>query len=81
MTWDIFLQEVEFAVGPFGVTNQRQAVCDFSHAFYSENNAILMVRPTLQSDMAGFAKPFTLEVRIHKATLIVGGLVIVIFSR
>ncbi|XP_050692940.1 glutamate receptor ionotropic, delta-2-like [Eriocheir sinensis] len=55
-------QEVELAVGPFGVTNQRETVCDFSDAFYSENNAILMVRPTLQHDMAGFAKPFTKEV-------------------
>lgn len=55
-------QEVELAVGPFGVTNQRETVCDFSDAFYSENNAILMVRPTLQNDMAGFAKPFTTEV-------------------
>lgn len=59
----IFLvQEVELAVGPFGVTNQRETVCDFSDAFYSENNAILMVRPTLQNDMAGFAKPFANEV-------------------
>ncbi|XP_063840047.1 glutamate receptor ionotropic, delta-2-like isoform X1 [Scylla paramamosain] len=55
-------REVELAVGPFGVTNQRETVCDFSDAFYSENNAILMVRPTLQNDMAGFAKPFANEV-------------------
>ncbi|MPC24171.1 glutamate receptor ionotropic, kainate 1-like [Portunus trituberculatus] len=55
-------REVELAVGPFGVTNQRETVCDFSDAFYSENNAILMVRPTLQNDVAGFAKPFANEV-------------------
>ncbi|XP_071549700.1 probable glutamate receptor [Panulirus ornatus] len=55
-------QEVEFAVGPFGVTPQRETVCDFSDSIYSENNAILMVRPTLQSDVTGFIKPFTMEV-------------------
>lgn len=53
-------------MGPFGMTNQRETVCDFSDAFYSENNAILMVRPTLQHDMAGFAKPFKKEVRKFK---------------
>ncbi|MPC27970.1 putative glutamate receptor [Portunus trituberculatus] len=54
--------EVEFAVGPFGVTDLRETVCDFSTPLYSENNAILMVRPTLQNDMAGFVKPFTGQV-------------------
>ncbi|XP_037792821.1 glutamate receptor-like [Penaeus monodon] len=54
--------EVEFALGPFGVTPQRDVVCDFSEPVYSENNAILMVRPTLQSDMSGFLKPFTAQV-------------------
>lgn len=56
-------QEVEFAVGPFGVSALRESVCDFSQPLYSENNAILMVRPTLQSDMAGFIKPFSGMVR------------------
>ncbi|XP_042206175.1 probable glutamate receptor, partial [Homarus americanus] len=55
-------KDVEFAVGPFGVTPQRETVCDFSHPFFSENNAILMIRPTLQSDMSGFLKPFAMEV-------------------
>ncbi|XP_050693218.1 probable glutamate receptor isoform X2 [Eriocheir sinensis] len=52
-------REVEFAVGPFGVSALRETVCDFSEPLYSENNAILMVRPTLQSDMEGFMKPFS----------------------
>lgn len=56
-------QEVEFAVGPFGVSALRETVCDFSEPLYSENNAILMVRPTLQSDMEGFMKPFSGMVR------------------
>ena len=50
-------------MGPFGVTDLRETVCDFSTPLYSENNAILMVRPTLQNDMAGFVKPFTGQVR------------------
>ncbi|XP_050692921.1 glutamate receptor-like [Eriocheir sinensis] len=52
-------REVEFAVGPFGVTHLREEVCDFTESMYSENNAIFMVRPTLQTDMAGFVKPFS----------------------
>ncbi|XP_042204243.1 glutamate receptor-like [Homarus americanus] len=54
-------QEVEFAIGPFGVTALRETVCDFSDPVYSENNAILMVRPTLQNDFTGFVKPFTIK--------------------
>ncbi|MPC54253.1 putative glutamate receptor [Portunus trituberculatus] len=63
-SWDGMLgqlqrREVEFAVGPFGVTYQRESICDFTDPMYSENNAILMVRPTLRNDMAGFLKPFS----------------------
>ncbi|XP_053634337.2 probable glutamate receptor [Cherax quadricarinatus] len=54
--------EVEFAIGPFGVTDLRETVCDFSEPVHSENNAILMVRPTLQNDVSGFLKPFAFEV-------------------
>ncbi|KAG7156340.1 Glutamate receptor-like 14 [Homarus americanus] len=52
-------QEVEMAVGPFAVSRARETVCDFSEPVYSENMAILMVRPSLQSDLSGFLKPFT----------------------
>nr|XP_053633966.1 glutamate receptor ionotropic, delta-1-like [Cherax quadricarinatus] len=52
-------QEVEMAVGPFAVSRARETVCDFSEAFYSETFAILMIRPSLQSDWSGFLKPFT----------------------
>ncbi|KAK8404103.1 hypothetical protein O3P69_000276 [Scylla paramamosain] len=70
-SWDGMLgqvqrREVEFAVGPFGVTHQRESVCDFTDPMYSENNAILMVRPTLQNDMAGFVKPFSGKTHIPK---------------
>lgn len=47
------------AVGPFAVSRARETVCDFSEPVYSENMAILMERPKLQSDLAGFLKPFT----------------------
>ncbi|XP_076068146.1 putative glutamate receptor isoform X1 [Oratosquilla oratoria] len=55
-------EEVEFALGPFGVTQVRETVCDFSLPVYSENNAILMVRPGIGSDITGFVKPFTFQV-------------------
>ncbi|XP_045118643.1 probable glutamate receptor [Portunus trituberculatus] len=63
-TWNGLLgllqrQEVEASLGPFGVTHQREEVCDFSYPFHSVNMAILLIRPTLQSDVAGFLLPFT----------------------
>ncbi|XP_069995906.1 probable glutamate receptor [Penaeus vannamei] len=55
-------QEVEFALGPFGVTSSRETVCDFSVPVKTENSAILVTRPAQQSDVSGFLKPFTLPV-------------------
>lgn len=58
----IFLQEVEFALGPFAVTDQREEDVDFSMAVMTDNQAIITKRPTLQGDMGGFLRPFTLQV-------------------
>ncbi|XP_063840062.1 probable glutamate receptor [Scylla paramamosain] len=55
-------QEAELAIAPFFVTPQRESVCDFSVTVFSDYQAILMQRPKLQSDVAGFIKPFTVEV-------------------
>ncbi|XP_069995849.1 glutamate receptor 4-like [Penaeus vannamei] len=54
--------EVEFALGPFAVTPQREEACDFSMEVHSDNQAIIMIRPGLQNDLSGFLKPFTLQV-------------------
>ncbi|XP_071513089.1 glutamate receptor-like [Panulirus ornatus] len=58
----VYRNEVEFALGPFAVTAQREDAVDFSMAVHSDNQAIIMVRPGLASDMLGFLKPFTVEV-------------------
>nr|XP_053634338.1 glutamate receptor 2-like [Cherax quadricarinatus] len=55
-------QEVEFAVGPFVVTDLRETVCDFSTSFHTENAAIITIRPTLYNDLTGFVKPYAMEV-------------------
>ncbi|XP_068216603.1 glutamate receptor 4-like [Palaemon carinicauda] len=55
-------KEVEFAVGPFTITPERETACDFSRPVHSDNLAILMVRPGLVSDVSGFLKPFTYKV-------------------
>ncbi|XP_042856725.1 glutamate receptor ionotropic, delta-1-like [Penaeus japonicus] len=49
-------------MAPFFVTPQRESVCDFSVPVYTDSQAILMVRPTVESDVSGFIKPFTSEV-------------------
>ncbi|XP_071548115.1 glutamate receptor-like [Panulirus ornatus] len=55
-------KEVEVAFGPFVVTPQRETVCDFSYPIFADDFAILMVRPTLQSNISGFLKPFAMKV-------------------
>lgn len=56
------VQEVEFAVGPFTVTPQRETVSDLSYPLSGAAKAILMTRPKLDTDMAGFVKVFRFEV-------------------
>lgn len=58
-----YLQEVELALGPFTMTPQRETVCDMSFPLSVENKAILVQRPTGKTDVAGFLKAFTVEVR------------------
>ncbi|XP_066982155.1 probable glutamate receptor [Macrobrachium rosenbergii] len=57
-------EEAEFALGPFGVSASRATVCDFSVSVKTESTGIMIVRPTLQSDVTGFLKPFDLTVWI-----------------
>ncbi|XP_064111335.1 glutamate receptor 1-like [Macrobrachium nipponense] len=57
-------KEVEFAVGPFTITPERETACDFSRPVHSDNLAILMIRPGLENDVGGFLKPFTYKVWI-----------------
>ncbi|XP_069943792.1 glutamate receptor-like [Cherax quadricarinatus] len=64
MMGQVYRNEVEFALGPFAVTPQRANAIDFSVAVHSDNQAIIMTRPTLQNDIAGFLKPFSKEVWI-----------------
>ncbi|XP_068216601.1 probable glutamate receptor [Palaemon carinicauda] len=55
-------QEAELSIAPFFITPQREEVCDFTIPVYIDNQALLMIRPTLQSDVSGFLKPFTVQV-------------------
>ncbi|XP_071549699.1 glutamate receptor-like [Panulirus ornatus] len=55
-------EEVEFALGPFTVTPQRETISDFSEPLHNDNVALVTVRPGLESDVAGFLKPFTTKV-------------------
>ncbi|XP_068216606.1 glutamate receptor-like [Palaemon carinicauda] len=54
--------ETEFALGPFAVTHEREVAIDFSMAVESDTQKIIMVRPGLENDIAGFLKPFTSQV-------------------
>lgn len=58
-------QEVELALGPFTMTPQRETICDMTLPLATENKAIMVDRPRLRTDMAGFLRPFTQEVRTH----------------
>ena len=50
-------------MGPFTITPQRETICDMSVPLSGANKAMMMERPRLRTDMAGFLKAFTLEVR------------------
>ncbi|XP_063840050.1 glutamate receptor ionotropic, delta-1-like isoform X1 [Scylla paramamosain] len=54
-------EEVEFAVGPFTVTPQRETVSDLTYPLSGADKAILLARPKLDTDVAGFVKAFTYE--------------------
>ena len=60
-------QEVELALGPFTITPQREVICDMTLPLSTENKAIMVERPKLRTDMAGFLNAFTLEVRHRPA--------------
>nr|XP_053634335.1 glutamate receptor ionotropic, kainate 1-like [Cherax quadricarinatus] len=55
-------KEVEFAVGPFTITPERETACDFSAAVHTDDLALIMVRPGLTNDISAFLKPFSLLV-------------------
>ncbi|MPC65412.1 Glutamate receptor 4 [Portunus trituberculatus] len=57
--------DAEFAIGPFTITPQRETICDMSVPISGANKDIMMERPRLRTDMAGFLKAFTLEVRVE----------------
>ncbi|XP_064099265.1 glutamate receptor ionotropic, kainate 3-like [Macrobrachium nipponense] len=52
-------QNVEFALGPFFATEERNQVCDFTVPVAGDSFSIFMIRPTLSNDISGFLKPFT----------------------
>lgn len=55
---------MEFGLGPFFSTEEREQVCDFSVPVYTDYYALFMVRPAISSDVSGFTKPFTKEVKL-----------------
>lgn len=52
------------ALGPFTMTPQRETVCDMSFPLSVENKAVLVPRPKVKTDVAGFLKAFTVEVSL-----------------
>ncbi|KAK8404105.1 hypothetical protein O3P69_000278 [Scylla paramamosain] len=65
-------EEVEMALGPFTITPQRETISDMSMPLSSENKAIMVERPRVRTDMAGFLKAFTIEVWLLTMLSIVG---------
>ncbi|XP_047490891.1 probable glutamate receptor [Penaeus chinensis] len=64
-------EEVDFALGPFTVTPQRQSVSDFTVSVHNDNQAIMLIRPGIQNDLSGFLKPFSLEVWLLTLTAVI----------
>ncbi|XP_069995852.1 probable glutamate receptor [Penaeus vannamei] len=64
-------EEVEFALGPFTVTPQRESVSDFTVSVHNDNQAIMLIRPGIQNDLSGFLKPFSLDVWLLTLTAMI----------
>ncbi|XP_037795090.1 probable glutamate receptor [Penaeus monodon] len=50
-------EEVDMALGPFGVTWERAQVVDFSSTLYVDGFGIFLPRPRQERDLAGFTNP------------------------
>ncbi|XP_045122605.1 glutamate receptor ionotropic, delta-1-like [Portunus trituberculatus] len=52
-------KEADMTAVVVGVDQERAAVVDFSDFLYTDQKSIVYKRPMLESDMAGFLKPYT----------------------
>ncbi|KAK7065310.1 hypothetical protein SK128_004415 [Halocaridina rubra] len=52
-------KEVDFALGPLGVSGKRSTVVDFSTPLFFDQQVISYSRPKLEPDLIGFIRPFT----------------------
>ncbi|KAK8391846.1 hypothetical protein O3P69_017454 [Scylla paramamosain] len=55
--------EVDFALGPMGISEDRSEVMDVSVPLFMDQQTIAYKRPELQPELAGFIKPFTSQRR------------------
>ncbi|XP_066960393.1 probable glutamate receptor isoform X1 [Macrobrachium rosenbergii] len=55
-------KEVDMALGPFSITRVRLPFVDYSVPLFMDGSGIFLPRPTLERDLAGFAKPFAWQV-------------------
>ncbi|XP_064105795.1 uncharacterized protein LOC135215223 [Macrobrachium nipponense] len=51
-------KEIDFALGPFGVSGDRASVVDFSTPLFVDKQIISYSRPKLEPDLLGFIRPF-----------------------
>ncbi|KAG7174899.1 Glutamate receptor U1-like 9 [Homarus americanus] len=66
-TWNgmigmVLRKEVDFGLGPFGLSHQRSQVVDFTMPILRELLHVLVTRPRPQADPWGFLSPFTWKV-------------------
>ncbi|XP_064117692.1 glutamate receptor ionotropic, kainate glr-3-like [Macrobrachium nipponense] len=54
----------DFALGPFIISHERNAVVDFTRTLYFDGVSILTQRPTIKSDVQGLVNVFSYEVWI-----------------
>ncbi|KAK8400694.1 hypothetical protein O3P69_002471 [Scylla paramamosain] len=64
-----FWQEADMTAVVVGLDEERTSVVDFSDFLYIDQNSIVYKRPVLESDMAGFLKPYTATVRKRQMSL------------
>ncbi|XP_071525276.1 probable glutamate receptor [Panulirus ornatus] len=81
MVGQVSRQEVDVALGPFGITESRAKIVDFTRSFYFDDRSILVSKGVPEVDPWGFLFPLASTVwAALLAVLVVSWLAIVVLS-
>ena len=63
LKFELYLQEADIMGGALLMSSDRMEAMDFTPAINVADHTMMVKYPTLEPDIAGFVKPFTINVR------------------